>query len=492
MKKQHAIPHDAQAEQCVLGGLMCYGDLIDEWNELTGEHFFTPANATILDTIKSIRAEAGQPDLISVTQHLSSLGKLENVGGAGALAEIYSMAGPRDLSYYVNILREHVARRRMVEAGVRMAAAGRDIAQNVSEVVAEAGESILSINLDGPSQGSVHVSETIDDAIRDIEEAIKHRGKPRGLRTGFEQFDILTGGLQPGQLVLVAGRPSMGKSALLINMCDRMVATGTPCLLFSLEMPKRSITTRIAQARARANSARVRLGTISTDDQKRLGRELHLLGTQPLHIDEARGATIMDIRGRARRDMRRHGIKAVFVDYAQLLEAKGYNTSYERVSAVSRGLKAMALELGVPVIAAAQIGRKGEDRNENRPRMSDLKDSGSLEQDADIITIIHRPDYYETGPGADSRDHQEAEWNVAKHREGQTRTFKMVWSPSFTRFDHALDSRTTDEPATYSARQRDLPSTRLGLAQEAESFNDITPQMAAQPDLHEINTLLNE
>jgi replicative DNA helicase len=492
MKKQQAMPHDTAAEQCVLGGLMCYGELIDEWNELSAEHFFTPAHAAILDTIKTIRADGGQPDLISVTQHLSAAGKLENVGGSGSLTEIYSMAGPRDLSYYVNILREHVARRRMVEAGVRMAAAGRDIAQNVSEVVAEAGESILSINLDGPSQGSVHVSETIDDAIRDIEEAIKHRGKPRGLRTGFEQFDILTGGLQPGQLVLVAGRPSMGKSALLINMCDRMVAAGAPCLLFSLEMPKRSITTRIAQARARANSARVRLGTISTDDQKRLGRELHLLGTQPLHIDEARGATIMDIRGRARRDMRRHGIKAVFVDYAQLLEAKGYNTSYERVSAVSRGLKAMALELGVPVIAAAQIGRKGEDRNENRPRMSDLKDSGSLEQDADIITIIHRPDYYETGPGADSRDHQEAEWNVAKHREGQTRTFKMVWSPSFTRFDHALDSRTTDEPATYSARQRDLPSARLGLAQEAESFNDITPQMAAQPDLHEINTLLNE
>jgi replicative DNA helicase len=182
------------------------------------------------------------------------------------LADIYAMAGPRDLSYYVNILREHVARRRMVEAGVRMAAAGRDIAQNVSEVVAEAGESILSINLDGPSQGSVHVGETVDEAIRNIEEAIKHRGKPRGLRTGFEQFDILTGGLQPGQLVLVAGRPSMGKSALLINMCDRMVAANIPCLLFSLEMPKASITTRIAQARARANSARVRLGTISSED----------------------------------------------------------------------------------------------------------------------------------------------------------------------------------------------------------------------------------
>ena len=465
MKKQQAIPHDTQAEQCVLGGLMCYGDLIDEWNELTGEHFFTPANATILDTIKSIRAEAGQPDLISVTQHLSSQGKLENVGGAGALAEIYSMAGPRDLSYYVNILREHVARRRMVEAGVRMAAAGRDIAQNVSEVVAEAGESILSINLDGPSQGSVHVGSVVSDAAAEIEQAMASKGQPRGLSTGYRELDVLTGGLREGQLIVVGGRPGMGKSALLINMCDRMAAAGSPVLLFSLEMPAKSIANRIVMARARANSARVRLGAISASEAKTLGNHFFKLADQPLYIDEARGANIMDIRGRARRDLRRHGIKAVFVDYAQLLEAKGYNTSYERVSAVSRGLKAMALELGVPVIAAAQVGRKADERSDTRPKMSDLKDSGSLEQDADIIILLHREGYYEAGSGADSTDNQDAEMIVAKHREGQTRSFPMVWSPSCTRFDHANISRMTDEA---------------------------TQPYGNQPDLHTINAVLNE
>ena len=465
MKKHQAIPHDTQAEQCVLGGLMCYGDLIDEWNELTPEHFFTPANATILDTIKAIRAEAGQPDLISVTQHLSSQGKLENVGGAGALAEIYAMAGPRDLSYYVNILREHVARRRMVEAGVRMAAAGRDIAQNVSEVVAEAGESILSINLDGPSQGSVHVGSVVSDAAAEIEEAMASKGQPRGLSTGYRELDVLTGGLREGQLIVVGGRPGMGKSALLINMCDRMAAAGSPVLLFSLEMPAKSIANRIVMARARANSARVRLGAISASEAKTLGNHFFKLADQPLYIDEARGANIMDIRGRARRDLRRHGIKAVFVDYAQLLEAKGYNTSYERVSAVSRGLKAMALELGVPVIAAAQVGRKADERSDTRPKMSDLKDSGSLEQDADIIILLHREGYYEAGSGADSTDNQDAEMIVAKHREGQTRSFPMVWSPSCTRFDHANISRMTDEaPQPYGN----------------------------QPDLHTINAVLNE
>jgi replicative DNA helicase len=311
----------------------------------------------------------------------------------------------------------------------------------------------------------VHVGSVVSDAAAEIEQAMASKGQPRGLSTGYRELDVLTGGLREGQLIVVGGRPGMGKSALLINMCDRMAAAGSPVLLFSLEMPAKSIANRIVMARARANSARVRLGAISASEAKTLGNHFFKLADQPLYIDEARGANIMDIRGRARRDLRRHGIKAVFVDYAQLLEAKGYNTSYERVSAVSRGLKAMALELGVPVIAAAQVGRKADERSDTRPKMSDLKDSGSLEQDADIIILLHREGYYEAGSGADSTDNQDAEMIVAKHREGQTRSFPMVWSPSCTRFDHANISRMTDEaPQPYGN----------------------------QPDLHTINAVLNE
>jgi len=336
----------------------------------------------------------------------------------------------------------------------------------VEEVLSEAGESVLSVNADGPHAGSLHVGHVTDAAMADIELAMNNNGKPLGIATGFSDFDKLTGGMREGQLMLVAGRPAMGKSAMLINMADRMVAAGIPVLLFSLEMPAKSIATRIVMGRTRCSAARARTGHIGMNDAKRIGSSFFQLQSEPLYIDEARGINIMDMRSRARRELRRHGIKCVMVDYAQLIEAKGYNTSYERVSTVSRGLKAMALELGVPVIAAAQIGRKSEARTENRPFMSDLKDSGSLEQDADIVSLLHRPGYYETGPGGDSADQQDAEWNIAKHREGQTLTFKMIWSPGCTRFDHAYETpRTSDNPPV---------------------------QYGKTPDLHEINVLLNE
>ena len=455
MKKQNAIPHDATAESYVLGTLMLHPTAIDECGELTPEYLYVPAHRTIFDAVVGIRASGGSPDLLTVTQRVGERGELEQVGGPGVLTEMYGNGGGRDLSYHLTILRGYMVRRRIIEAASRMLSAAKDPAADVEEVLADAGESVLSVSTEGPHAGSTHVGYVTNAAMADIEQAMANRGKPMGLPTGFADFDMLTGGLREGQLMLIAGRPAMGKSAMLINMADRMVEAGIPVLLFSLEMPSKSIATRIVMGRTRCSAARCRNGAIGANDARRIGNSFFQLHDQPLYIDEARGIHIMEMRARARRELRRHGIKCVMVDYAQLIEAKGYNTSYERVSTVSRGLKAMALELGVPVIAAAQIGRKSEARTENRPFMSDLKDSGSLEQDADIVTLLHRPAYYESGTGGDSADHQDAEWNIAKHREGQTKTFKMIWTPACTRFDHAIkDDRTTDNPPVeYGAKE---------------------------------------
>ncbi len=457
MKNKNVIPHDTNAESYVLGSLMLHSNLIDDCGELTSEYFYLPAHQTILSAIVSIRASGGLPDLLTVTQRLGEIAQLEQVGGPGVITEMYASGGGRDLSYHIGILRAYMVRRRIIEAASRMMSAAKDPAADVEEVLSEAGESVLSVNADGPHAGSLHIGNVTEAAMADIEQAMKNNGKPLGIATGFPDFDKLTGGMREGQLMLVAGRPAMGKSAMLINMADRMVAAGIPVLLFSLEMPAKSIATRIVMGRTRCSAARARTGHLGMNDAKRIGSSFFQLQSEPLYIDEARGINIMDMRSRARRELRRHGIKCVMVDYAQLIEAKGYNTSYERVSTVSRGLKAMALELGVPVIAAAQIGRKSEGRSDNRPMMSDLKDSGSLEQDADIVSLLHRPGYYETGPGGDSADHQDAEWNIAKHREGQTLTFKMIWTPSCTRFDHAHDTpRTSDNPPVQYGKQPDL------------------------------------
>jgi len=277
----------------------------------------------------------------------------------------------------------------------------------------------------------------------DFERAMKERGKPRGLATGYRDFDYITGGLRPGQLVLVAARPAMGKSALLLNIADRLAARNVPCLLYSLEMMKDDLIRRIVCSRARVSSTKARMGAINGDEAKRLGMESMRLGSEPLYIDDSEGVNIMDLRARARREARLNKVQCILIDYVQLIKARGQNRENE-VSEVSRGLKAMAKELGVPVIAAAQVNRAVESRGDCRPKMSDLRESGSLEQDADIVTLLFRPGYYEAGAD-NGAGVQEAEWIVAKHREGKTGPIPLIWHPEFTRFDTAQIHKLTDE-----------------------------------------------
>ena len=293
MKKQSASPHDATAESYVIGTLILHPTLIDECGELTAEYFFLPAHQAVLEAIIAIRAGGGSPDLLTVTQRLGEMGQLEQVGGPGVLTEMYATGGGRDLTYHITILRGYMVRRRIIEAASRMLSAAKDPAADVEEVLADAGESVLSVSADGPHSGSTHVGSVTDAAMADIEHAMANRGKPTGLSTGFHDFDLLTGGLREGQLMLIAGRPAMGKSAMLINMADRMVAAGIPVLLFSLEMPAKSIATRIVMGRTRCSAARCRNGAIGDRDAKRIASSFYQLDGQPLYIDEARGCHIM-------------------------------------------------------------------------------------------------------------------------------------------------------------------------------------------------------
>ena len=481
MKKQSAIPHDANAESYVLGSLMLHSDLIDEWDELNAEYFFLPAHQTVLAAIVAIRAGGGSPDLLTVTQRLGEMGQLEQIGGPGVLTEMYSNGGGRDLSYHVQILRGYMARRRIIDAAGRMMTAAKDPAIDVEEALADAGESILGVDMSGRRDTAAAASEMIHGVMVEMERAIAEKGKPRGIATGYRDFDYMTGGLRGGQLVLVAGRPGMGKSAMLLNLADRMAAKGSSVLLYSLEMKRFDLMQRIICARAKVSSTRLRNGAVGKDEQKRLGVEAMNLASQPLYIDDSEAPTIHELRARARREVRKHGIKCIMVDYLGLIRVAGatIKSRENEVGMVSRGLKAMAMELDIPVIAAAQLNRQVESRGDARPKLSDLRDSGSLEQDADIVTTIYRGAYYEQADGG--TEPQEAEWTLAKHREGKTGTMHLVWHPEWTRFDGAQITRLTDEP-----------SDRLGLAREASFFDDVTPQMAKAPDLHEINALLNE
>jgi replicative DNA helicase len=449
--KKHHVPNSPEVEAAVLGSLMAEPNLIDEIAGLNADLFFTPANATIFATIRDIRSSGGVPNIIAVTQVISSAGHLDFVGGSGALTEMLSRSagGPAAVEYHVQTLRDLHARRAILGAAARLQSAASDLSQPADGVLQDAGESVLSLSL-GQSTDSMRPASAIVPGLLDELEKLMTPGQKLGVETGFKSLDYLTGGLRPGQLTIVAGRPAMGKSALMLNMCENMVRRGVPALYFSLEMPANELGCRVVLGRAETNIEVIRNGFLDHASKIRITEAADQFASEPLYVDDRGGLTMLDIRGRARLAVRRWGVRAIFVDYLQLVSHTGAQSRENEVGFVSRGLKAMAMELSVPVIAAAQVNRKSEDRSDNRPKMSDLRESGSIEQDADLVLLLHRPCYYaadqETEP-----DPQDAELHIAKHRAGATGKVNLIWRPRLTRFENAaLGNRTTDGDAVYA------------------------------------------
>jgi replicative DNA helicase len=448
-----AMPHDEAMEKSVLGGLMTHRGAIDEASGLSQDLFWVPAHKRIFGVLKEIADNGTHPDLIMVTQKLTENGGLEHVGGAGVLTELYSIhAFPaRDMSYPLGVLRDRAIRRRMIETAARMQEVAKDPQNNAQEALADASEAIMAIDTEGERDGAASAGSMIHSVLVEFERAIAEKGAPRGVPTGYRDFDYITGGLRPGNLVLIAGRPAMGKSALMLNMADRMAAKEIPVLIYSMEMPKEEMMQRILCSRAAVAGTRARNGYIGRDEQKRISKEGMILAGQPLYIDDSPAPMIADMRSRARREVKRNGIKCIFVDYVQLIRSKGFSRENE-VGEVSRNLKAMAMELGIPVVAAAQLNRQAESRSDNRPKLSDLRESGSLEQDADIVTLIYRGGYY----SGEAEAIQEAEWTVAKHRAGKTGPIPLIWNSEFTRFDSAAIHREEPPRKEAYAPSRDL------------------------------------
>jgi replicative DNA helicase len=440
MKPKTNIPASEGIERSTLGSLMLYPDALGDAPELTADYFWTPAHKLIFCVIQQVAAAGGRPDLLTVTRKLTERGEIDAVGGPGALTEMYGEATTKDLTYQLGELRDALTRRRIIAAAAKMSEAAKDREVDAADALAIAGEEILSIDASGSQDTAAPASAMIHGVLAEFERALAEKGAPRGVPTGYRDFDLITGGLRGGQLILIAGRPAMGKSALMLNMADRMAAKEIPVLIYSLEMKRNDLMQRIICSRARVSSSKARVGSITADEQKRISIEGMVLAGQPLYIDDAPAPMILDLRARARREVKRNGIKCIFVDYVQLVRSKGHSRENE-VGEVSRNLKALAMELDIPVICAAQLNRQAESRGDNRPKLSDLRESGSLEQDADIVTLIFRPEYY----NGEAKRVQEAEWTVAKHREGRTGPIPLVWSADWTRFDTAEIHR--EQPA---------------------------------------------
>lgn len=443
MKKQ-AAPNSPAAERFVLGSLMNHPASLDE-QRIDDALFFTPAHVEILD---AIRTTGSATNLISVTAELDKRGKLKFVGGAGELTAMCGEGGMggEALKYQLEILTDLAFRRRIISEAARMSEAAADLQANVQDVVAQSGEKILEIGMDRPADTLVPASAVVHEAMVEMEKLIVSRGKPQGLSTGYDKLDYKLGGLRPGQLMIIAGRPSMGKSALLLNIAHKMAKRGEAALVFSLEMMKSDLINRVVIGHSKVDYKRVRSGLISQHERNALFGAYQDVSDTQLYIDDATGQSIYDIRSKARIAMRRWNVRCIFVDYLQLVTAgsRGLDQREREVATVSRGLKTMAMELGVPVIAAAQLNRETEKGTDSRPRMSHLRESGAIEMDADIISLLYREAYYDTE--ADQSMPQECELIIAKNRSGETGTVPLLWRPTLTRFDSLELNRTTDEP----------------------------------------------
>lgn len=449
---KRTVPQSPNTERAVLGSLMADPGLLDSLTGLHEDLFFTPANRLVFETIREIRAENGTPNVIAVTQRIDAKHKLNFVGGAGELTDMLgqSAGGQAAVDYHAQTLRDLYGRRRIIDSAVAMQAAAQDLASNADDVLQQSGEAILSLSLGTATDSMRPAADIVPGLLEELEVLMSGQADKLGLPTGFKDFDQVTGGLRAGQFTIIAGRPAMGKSALMLNMADNMAHRGVPVLYFSLEMPANELAARVVLSRAKTNTEVIRNGFLPPDGKHRILAAATAFGSEPMHIDDAGGLSLLDIRGRGRLAVRRWGVKCIFVDYLQLVSHGAAQSRENEVGFVSRGLKSMAMELGIPVVAAAQLNRKSEDRSDNRPRMSDLRDSGSIEQDADIVSLLSRPSYFASDEEQQTADPQDCELIVAKHRAGRTGTLNLQWRPTLTKFQSTPSNivpapRLTDE-----------------------------------------------
>ncbi|MBV8784209.1 MAG: replicative DNA helicase [Gammaproteobacteria bacterium] len=439
-------PHSIEAEQALLGGL-----LLDPlaWDSVADavveEDFYRPDHRLIFIAIGQLAGDAKPCDVVTVSQQLERTGQLEAAGGLAYLSSIArdtpTAANARS---YADIVRERSLLRQLIRAGTDIASAvfkndgetARELVDRAEQKVFEIAEGIFR-----KRDGAVPVRALLPGVIDQIDEWHNNPDKLRGLPTGFTDFDKITGGLRGGDLVIVAGRPSMGKTTLAVNMAEYAAVnpgTRASVAIFSMEMPSEQVITRMLSSIGGVPLNNLRSGRISDEDWVRITSATSQLSEAKIFIDETPALNPTELRARARRVKREHGLDLVVVDYLQLMQVPGTQENRAtEIAEISRGLKALAKELQVPVIALSQLNRSVEQREHKRPVMSDLRESGSIEQDSDIILLIYREEVYDkntTKKGV-------AEIDLAKHRNGEIGTFLLTFQGQFTRFaNYAPDS----------------------------------------------------
>ncbi len=427
------IPHDLLAEQSTLGGMMLSPDAVaDVLETLSGADFYAPKHELIFEAILSLYSHGEPTDVVAVTDELIKTGELGRAGGADYLHTLTSIVPTAaNAGYYAEIVAERAILRRLVEAGTRIVQLGYDGEGDATDIVNNAQAEIYAVTGAETAEDYIPLTIAVDAALEEIEAASSRDGTMTGVPSGFKELDELTNGLHPGQMIVIAARPAQGKSTLALDMArSAAISHGLPTIFFSLEMGKTEIAMRLLSAEGAVPLQHMRRGMLDQRDWGTVAATRGRIADAPLYIDDSPNMTLVEIRAKCRRLKQRAGLKMVVIDYLQLMTSgKKVESRQQEVSEFSRALKLLAKELQVPVIALSQLNRGAEQRVDKKPQVSDLRESGSIEQDADVVILLHRESVYDKDvrPG-------EADLIVAKHRNGPTATITLAFQGHYSRF----------------------------------------------------------
>ena len=428
-------PHDVEAEQAILGCMLTDKEsVINAIEVLRPDSFYRDDNRLIFQSIIDLYSKSQPIDVITVKADLNDKGALERVGGLEYLAGLTEkFTTSANIDKYISIVDEKATHRHLIQTANELVSLGYDESEEVTSIMDMAEKKIFDLSARKNSKGYSKLNDVLIETYAKLEELYNAKGRISGITTGFLDLDNKTSGLHNSDLVIIAARPAMGKSAFAINLATNVALLAkVPTVVFSLEMSKEQVGNRILCSEAMVDSNKLRTGQLEDEDWVKRASTLSRLSEAPIYIDDTAGISIMEIRAKCRKLKIEKNIGLVVIDYLQLIQGSGGKnaTREQEISEISRSLKILAKELNIPVIALSQLSRGVEKIEDKRPMLSDLRESGAIEQDADIVSFLYRDDYY----NKDSEKKNICEIILAKHRGGSTGTIDLAWLPSYTKF----------------------------------------------------------
>ena len=434
------LPHNLEAEKCVLGAILLHNDAFNLAAELIDSRdFFRDAHRRVFDKMVRLSERGDVIDLVTLRDELGRSGDLEEVGGPAYItALVDGVPRSTNVEYYARIVKERSTLRNLIYSANRILATAYEAEQDAALQLDQAEKAIFDIAEDRIRSGFVPVRDLVQGSFDTIEKLQEHKGLVSGVATGFSDLDLLTSGLQPSDLLIVAGRPSMGKTSFMLNVAVHVgTKTDKTVGIFSLEMSREQLFLRMLTSQAEIDAQRFRGGFLSERDYGQLSHALGTLADARIFIDDSASLGVLEMRAKARRLMAEHGLHLLIVDYIQLMQGRGrFENRTQELGAISRALKGLAKELAVPLVALSQLSRAPEARSDHRPQLADLRESGALEQDADVVMFIYREDQYNPSP----ENENVAEIIVGKQRNGPTGVVRLAFRKQITRFEN-LESR---------------------------------------------------